>query len=103
MRGALIDGGPNALVSGSLNSNVQGRYVFNVRAGQVLPPPTTSTVPEPTTVVLLGSGGLALVGVARRRNRTLTLPVRSTPRTEGRRQHLTTALRACAAAAVRSA
>ncbi|MGZ8379251.1 MAG: nidogen-like domain-containing protein [Gemmatirosa sp.] len=72
VRGALLDGGPNALVAGSLNSNVTGRYVFNVRGGQVQPPQdpgTPTVVPEPSTYLLLASGLLGLAGVARGRGR----------------------------------
>ncbi|GLC27704.1 nidogen-like domain-containing protein [Roseisolibacter agri] len=65
--GALVDGGSNAL-------SVLGRAAFQVRAGQVQQEPPTggpggSVVPEPSTYVLMATGLLGLVGVARSRRR----------------------------------
>jgi len=62
--GAFLDGGPNALISNSRNSGgVNGRYVFNVRNGTVEP----GVVPEPSTYVLMATGLVGVVGLARRR------------------------------------
>jgi len=65
--GALLDGGPNSLIGHSLNSGVRGRYAFSVRNGVVAP----SEVPLPAAAWLFGSGMLGLVGMSRRRRKTL--------------------------------
>ena len=65
--GALLDSKlETGLVHNRLNSDVDGRYVFNVRGGSVMGAGTTA-VPEPATIVLIGTGLLWLVILARRR------------------------------------
>lgn len=63
--GALIDGGANSL-SANTNDGMTGQYLFEDINGQIVQP-TPGPAPEPSSMLMLGTGVLGMMGVARRK------------------------------------